>query len=112
MNPSPCISIQEEIAWGRTLTPEAQLHVLSCPACKQLSLEFSRLDSVYASTGSDIQVPSDFVARVMAKVKKPNEGLEINFGSSLVARVSAFFQLRPVQITVALWLAFSMNRAF
>jgi predicted anti-sigma-YlaC factor YlaD len=112
MKNNPCLTIQEEIAWGRMLNPEAQAHVLNCSACRQLTLEFSKLDSVFAA-GETIAVPDDFAARVMNKIKKetaPSAGRL--FLSAIGTRIGSFFQLKPVQVTLALWIAFSMSRAF
>jgi hypothetical protein len=112
MKTHPCQLIQEEIAWGRTLSPEAQLHVLGCLECQKLSLQFSRLDDVMLS-GNDVEVAEDFTARVMSRIQKEKASeSHFHWQSDLMAKIATFFQLKPVQITLAVWLGLSMNRAF
>jgi hypothetical protein len=87
------------------------VHVLSCAACTKISLEFSKLDSAFLA--SDVSIPENFADRVMNRVREENEIIDrIKWPFHVIAGIGNFFQLRPVQVTLALWIAFSMSRAF
>ena len=79
-----CSQIQEQIAWAKTLNEEAQRHVLSCLFCVRLAEEFAVLDSKLGPE-LEIEIPSDFAERVMAKIESagapravlaPSRGIE------------------------------------
>lgn len=101
MNEHICNLIQEEIAWGRTLSEEHQRHVLSCEFCKKVALQFEKLD---ADLGPlfNTSVPDNFADRVMEKIHADSAHLEPSdwFGG-LAMKVSGWLELRPVQIGAA-----------
>jgi hypothetical protein len=95
----PCLTIQEEIAWGRSLSTEAQVHVLGCPSCGALSLEFARLDSLVRDV--DIPVSPDFADRVMAEIRKDGQASTFEWYGRFLAQIGGFFQMRAVQVALA-----------
>jgi hypothetical protein len=66
-----CNRIQEEIAWDKPLDQKSQEHVLSCPSCSQVALEYSNLTSLLDGY-LDIEVPTTFTDQVMARISSEN----------------------------------------
>jgi len=92
-----CTQVQEEIAWGKNLTEEAQSHIFGCINCGKLALEFTTLDAL-VNRDLDIEIPLDFVERVMLRI----EGKEMISTSEWSSRFADWIQLslglRPVQL--------------
>lgn len=61
-----CILVQENIAWGKSLAQSDQDHVLSCPKCSLIAIEFEEIDSIIKNT--EAFVPEGFANKVMDKV--------------------------------------------
>ena len=66
--PHPCNLIQEDIAWGRGLSPEDQVHVLSCRTCSEIVAQFETLDSLVRNA-MDVDVPEGFADGVVRQIE-------------------------------------------
>lgn len=80
-----CMLVQENIAWGRALSDLDQNHVLSCPRCSGLAMDFEEIDS--AIRDIEVVVPVGFADKVMANITfqqkqhEPSSGLREFFMS-------------------------------
>lgn len=61
-----CDVVQENIAWGKSLSEIDQKHVLTCLKCQCIALEFEEVDSTIKNISADI--PDGFADRVMSRV--------------------------------------------
>ena len=68
--PLTCETVQIQVAWGRSFSEAQQLHILECPDCGQLALEYAELDSALAPYLHAPPVPEGFAARVMAELPR------------------------------------------
>ena len=91
-----CTLIQEEIAWNKTLNAEAQAHVLSCPECGKVALEFAGLDS-QVETALGVQVPSGFAERVMDRINLSTGPIAVG-SFTIIERLESYLALRSMQI--------------
>ena len=62
----PCNRIQEDIAAGAGLDPEAQRHVAECTGCAPVAAAYSLLDATLEAFAPE--VPAGFADRVMALI--------------------------------------------
>lgn len=77
-----CLLVQENIAWGRSLSNLDQDHVLSCSKCSAIAMELEEIDSVIKNV--ETLVPSGFAERVMKSVtalENPHVDFHLNFRS-------------------------------
>ncbi|MBI2519549.1 MAG: hypothetical protein HYV97_04005 [Bdellovibrio sp.] len=63
-----CNLVQESIAWGRVIDLEDKKHILNCNKCSAVASQIEELDSLMKNESIDI--PSDFVDRIMLKIEK------------------------------------------
>lgn len=61
-----CTLVLENIAWGRNLSKEDQVHILNCIECSSAALSFEELDSLVANEA--IHVPIGFADKVMKQI--------------------------------------------
>ncbi len=61
-----CARVQENIAWGRSLSDLEQNHMFSCKECNNLALEFEEIDS--AIKNLSIEIPDKFADVVMERI--------------------------------------------
>lgn len=69
----PCYLIQEDIAWGRGVSPEDRAHALSCGACSEIAVRFEEIDSLVSEVSGQ-EVPAGFADRVVAAIEKEQIG--------------------------------------
>jgi hypothetical protein len=65
-----CQEVSELLAWGKTLTDEQQLHIVSCEHCTQAALAFEQLDSM--AKNDEVDIPANFASSVMKEIEKRN----------------------------------------
>jgi len=70
-----CCEIQESVAMGDTLAPEAQSHLLACPACAQVMEAYCELDQWLDAAAEAVPVPDGFADRVMAALPADAPGI-------------------------------------
>jgi hypothetical protein len=105
-----CSEIQEEIAWGRTLSSEDQGHVLECAECGPVALDFARLDGLFRA--ADAAIPDGFAESVMESLEKRSAAPGSSTEISVFDRLASLFQIRLVQVAlVALIFAFPFSGA-
>ncbi len=63
-----CSQVQENIAWGRSLSKSDQDHILSSSKCGFVAIEFEEIDSVIKN--AEVFVPREFVDVVMGRLEK------------------------------------------
>jgi len=61
-----CGEVQETVARGEALSPEAKAHVLVCTACAQVAESYCELDTWFEAAAAAIDVPEGFADRIMA----------------------------------------------
>ena len=62
-----CSDIQEQLAWGKSLSPEQREHTATCAHCLKIATNYSLLDETLGAMTSD--VPAAFAERVMVQVR-------------------------------------------
>jgi hypothetical protein len=101
----PCHMIQEDIAWGRGLSPEDQKHVLSCRACSETAAQFEELDSLVRNVmGRD--VPEGFADRVIEQIEAETRRRD-TFLTPRIPLLERIFFSRAVQ-----WALVGLGSAF
>ena len=86
----PCQLIQENIAWGRRLSPEDQKHVLCCTSCSEIAAEFEDLDSLVRE-GIEPEIPYGFADKVVAQIGEEKRREDVHFSLRLPHIERIFF---------------------
>jgi hypothetical protein len=84
-NNNDCSSVQENIAWGRALSSADQTHVVTCPNCSVVAMQFEEIDS--AVNNIKAEIPEGFADRVMQRISLE----EKKHPAESVASVKDFF---------------------